>query len=677
MNIRELAEHLHTLGLNVMPVVIEYNKKRPLIPIQEDSYSWVHLKECRLSLHHLLQSIDILIEQKQTVYLGIIPGLIKDGKYKGYYFFAVDFDNTRWVEILKVDEYYKKNHTWLERSLSKGHHLYGITEDNVKYDKQQELGIELFSDDTFFIAIYNNFEHELYELKPTVIKKLYDTWVERLAQLQGITIKKEKKPIQDIKKGVSYGDRNNSAFKVTCDYRDKGLTIEETTKLMLDWNKKNFPPMHDGELITCIKSAYKRNKPGEIYSDADKATLQEVYGIIDKWLHMTDKRRVDLILATALSNKEPGTTIWLIILGASGDAKSETVRALEGYENVIKIDQITPNTLASGKPDMRDKEGNIIARSDLGYQLQNKNTILVIPDLASLSSKKAEDKAEIWGQFRNLYDGFINKRTGAGVERLYENCHVSMIGCSTPVLRDEIIVHSQLGTRELLWDTGKEDNIGEPETKDKIMMAWDNEKTEELMRSEIKDTIQNFLKHTKFKRIDEKDIPEDMKKFLCEEARRIAVLRATGMIDQTYRELNNPVVPEIPTRTIKQFKRLYISLKSLDSDYTDDRVKSIIKTIVDSSGNMVRQLVLEVLSGCYDRWYQIKEIQSRTRLGRNSVKSQLEMLWNMDVIEKDVRPEQIGGYVYHNENTGIEEHRGGHIEDVSYYRYKVSGGTTA
>lgn len=409
----------------------------------------------------------------------------------------------------------------------------------------------------------------------------------------------------------------------------------------------------------------------------EKALLKHVYDVIDKWLHMTDKRRVDLILATALSNKEPGTTLWLIILGASGDAKSETVRALEGYENVIKIDQITPNTLASGKPDMRDKEGHIIARSDLGYQLQNKNTILVIPDLASLSSKKSEDKAEIWGQFRNLYDGFINKRTGAGVERLYENCHVSMIGCSTPVLRDEIIVHSQLGTRELLWDTGKEDNIGEPETKDKIMMAWDNEKTEELMRSEIKDTIQNFLKHAKFKRIDEKDIPEDMKKFLCEEARRIAVLRATGMIDQTYRELNNPVVPEIPTRTIKQFKRLYIALKSLDSNYTDDRVKSIIKTIVDSSGNMVRQLVLEVLSGCYDRWYQIKEIQSRTRLGRNSVKSQLEILWNMDVIEKEVRPEQIGGYVYHNENTGIEEHRGGHIEDVSYYRYKVAGGTTA
>jgi hypothetical protein len=342
---------------------------------------------------------------------------------------------------------------------------------------------------------------------------------------------------------------------------------------------------------------------------------------------------------------------------------------LDGFDDVVKIDQITPNTLASGKPDMRDKEGNIIARSDLGYKLQNKNTILLIPDLASLSSKKSEDKAEIWGQFRNLYDGFINKRTGAGVERLYENCHVSMIGCSTPVLRDEIIVHSQLGTRELLWDTGKEEDDG---VTKKVSMAWDNEITEDLMRTEIKDSMQNYLKYNKFKRINEKEIPEDMKKFLCSEAERIAVLRATGMIDQSYRELNNPVVPEIPTRTIKQFKRLYISLKSLDKDYSDDRVKSIIKTLVDSSGNMVRQLVLEVLSKNYNSWYKIKDIQSCTKLGRNTVKSQLEMLWNMGVVEKEVREETIGGYVTNN-TYGVEEHRGGHVEDIAYYRYMTVG----
>jgi hypothetical protein len=407
-------------------------------------------------------------------------------------------------------------------------------------------------------------------------------------------------------------------------------------------------------------------------NEDDDITLQKVYDVLDKWLHMTDKRRVDLILATALSNREPGTAVWIIILGASGDAKSELVRALEGYSDVVKIDQITPNTLASGKPDLRDKEGNIIARSDLGYQLQNKNTILVIPDLASLSSKKAEDKAEIWGQFRNLFDGFINKRTGAGVERLYENCHVSMIGCSTPILRDEIIVHSQLGTRELLWDTGMEENEKDTSITDKVSMAWDNEKTEELMRSEIKGVVQRFLNHAKFKRIDEKSIPEDMKKFLCEEARRISILRATGMIDQAYRELNNPVVPEIPTRTIKQFKRMYIALKSLDENYSDERVKSIIKTIVDSSGNMVRQMVLEVLSKNYSDWYRIKDIQSYTKLGRNSIKSQLEMLWNMDVIEKEVREETIGGYVIRNE-YGVEEHRGGHVEDVSYYRFKLIG----
>jgi hypothetical protein len=80
----------------------------------------------------------------------------------------------------------------------------------------------------------------------------------------------------------------------------------------------------------------ERKTQKEIYNRAieqekenqERRTLKNVYETIDKWLHMKDKRRVDLILAIALSNKEPGTALWLIILdGLSSLVLQETLKA--------------------------------------------------------------------------------------------------------------------------------------------------------------------------------------------------------------------------------------------------------------------------------------------------------------------------------------------------------------
>jgi hypothetical protein len=400
-------------------------------------------------------------------------------------------------------------------------------------------------------------------------------------------------------------------------------------------------------------------------------SLQHVYDTFDKYLYLPDKRRLDLILAIALSKKEKGTPLWLIIVGASGDGKSEVLKTLEGYPDAIKIDSITPNTLASGKPDYHDKDGNLIQASDLGHELHDRSTLFIIPDLAVFSSKCSEDKNEIWAQFRNLYDGFINKRTGGGVEREYENCHITFLACSTTIIRDEIIVHQQLGTRELMWDTGLEDksNDYDPKKYSKIRKAWDNEKYEETMRKELAKTTLEFLGAKVFKRIEDELIPDEMKEYLISEANRLAILRATVLIDQSQRECVSPVVPEEPTRLIKQFKRLYIALKSLDPEYSDDRIKSIIKTIVDSSGHKVRQIVIRVLEGSFNRWLKIKEISTETRIGRNSLKQQLEILWNMGIVDKETRDERIGGYPYYDGENRLIGERGGIIKEVEYYRF--------
>ena len=384
-------------------------------------------------------------------------------------------------------------------------------------------------------------------------------------------------------------------------------------------------------------------------------TLEDVYNVVAKWLGKIDTNRIDTILATVLSNQLTGTPIWMLFVGASGDSKTELIRSLIGLPHVIEVDQLTTNTLASGKK----------GATDLGAELAHASKILLFTDLASLTSMKTDEKNQIWGQLRTLYDGFINKRTGSGVRKKYDNCHVTLIGCTTGAIRDEILIHAQLGTRELMYDT----NSDPTDNNAKMEKAIENEKFESEMRKDLRDVVHKYLQCHKVK-----DIPltEEMKEFLKAEASRLSILRATGSIDWTSRELLSPVSPEVPTRLIKQFVRIVRCLKSLDEHYPDEKVKEIIRHIVNSSGNKVRQMILSTLEDKSLDWFAIREVQSQTKLGRNTVKQQLEILWNLDVIEKEVREERIGGHseVVTDEDGPHVKISGGKVENVAYYRFK-------
>ena len=159
----------------------------------------------------------------------------------------------------------------------------------------------------------------------------------------------------------------------------------------------------------------------------EKASLENVHKTFQKWYHIPDTNNIDIILATVLTYAMEGDPLWLIYYGASGDLKSSIVKSLLGLPNVKLVDNLTVNTLASGKPNA----------GDLGQELQHANTIILIPDMATLMSKNTDEKNEVWGQLRTLYDGYVNKRTGSGVNKAYEGCHVTLIGCATHVICDE------------------------------------------------------------------------------------------------------------------------------------------------------------------------------------------------------------------------------------------------
>lgn len=351
----------------------------------------------------------------------------------------------------------------------------------------------------------------------------------------------------------------------------------------------------------------------------NKVTLDDVRKKFKEYLYLDDTDMLEVMLATILSNRIEGTPIWMIFCGASGDKKSTTLKTSKRLDNVIKIDQLTKNTFASGKPNVWD----------LGSDLQNNSNVLMILDLASISSKNPDEKKEIFAQMRNLYDGVIYKLTGSGVRKEYENCHVTLIAGTIPHLKREYLIHQQLGSRELIFDT-------EAEIEDngyKMDMAWANEDYEKQMEQALEQALTDFMKSAEVKPLN---ISDENKEFLKKQANKLAILRAVGSYNQITDELDTKVIPEVPTRLIKQFKRLWRCLASLDGDYPTDKMKRIIEHIVSSSGNENRQIVIDIfLDSELDKTFTIRDMRRESKLGQRACKREMELLWNLGILNQN------------------------------------------
>jgi hypothetical protein len=376
-------------------------------------------------------------------------------------------------------------------------------------------------------------------------------------------------------------------------------------------------------------------------------TLDEVYTLIRKWLHITNTDFIDVILATAISNQYLGKPLWMFLIGQSGDGKSEIVVSLDGIPNVIRRDQITPNTLATGLV----YKGNKVP--DLGQQLQDSSHIIIFEDLASLITMNTDKKKEIWGQFRTLYDGRITKQTGSGVDTVYKGCHVTMIACATDALKNEVLIHQQLGSRELLYEIPRD---SKKDNREKMNMSLKHFGKESDMKYDLMKAVQGFLHNKKFV---PHEVPSDIVEFMFNEALRLAILRAAAPHDWSSAtgELHGKVSVEISTRLVQQMHLLYQSLKSLDEDYPIDKFKKIIENIVKTSSVQVRYDVLEFFETCQNDYYTITDLHRTLKYGRKSISAQCEVLWSLDILEKDIRPEEVGW-------EGSKRY-----VDVAYYKY--------
>jgi len=692
MKPKDLALYLHDCGFNVVAATVVDDQKRPYIPLgTSDPFLYQHLKQNRLSKERLLAAIENIEKEQKQLLIGIFPGPITEGKYAGYSSWGMDFDDPKNIEILDITlEKCKKNGTWFEKSMRKGFHLYGITKDKVENEKNHDLKIELFGEGSF-IVVYGKFEHELYDLKPNAINGVYEGFKQKIADVKGIKTFVAEKPIEienieancikNIYKGGLEANtkRNETAFAYAQYlYYVKKLPVTDVKTLMFAWDKRNKVPL-GSELSQTINSALKTDKkvgckkliqlgycphenkkscsfynPGvvaeERINNAPK-TREEVYTILRKWLHLTDTNYLDLQLGTVISIDSPDPPLWVILLGASGDSKTTTAMGLDNPPKVKLIDQITPNTLASGMKNAHD----------FGEELQNSSHVLLIPDLACFSTLNTDDKKTIWGQFRTLHDGFIVKRTGNDVSKMYKNCHVSLLACGVPSFKNEQIVKDQLGTRELIYTLP---TVDKNENLTKVRKAISHRNFKEQMEREIKDAMQGFLQTKKFN--PDLVTPSYIQEFIEEKIFELALFRATAQVDYYEGEIYGSVDQEVPTRVAQQFDLLYRALHSLDENYPDEKYYSIVENMVNSSSVPLRKEIYGYMNKEQKKANKggrifpvrktVNDLSKHFNKSRKAVKIQCLILVELGILTVEYEEETLG--------------RSSFTQEVAYYSLK-------
>jgi len=371
-----------------------------------------------------------------------------------------------------------------------------------------------------------------------------------------------------------------------------------------------------------IKKRKKEMKENEFQFGSGLQTAKEIkkvrlVDLHDKYkelLYIEDTKRIDIVLATALSHKLEGIPIWLILVGPSGDMKSVQLNAIDGF-NTHYLHKITSKTLVNGRKDKKKYP-------DLAPALDQE--IVVIRDMAPLLKLPPAEKGEVWGQLRDLYDGFAGTASGEGVDIKYKDLKITLLAGSTPAIDGQILVHQDLGTRELIYRTKGSKN------KAKVMKkCLENEETEGMITDLLREITTTFLRQTKTVR---QPIKEEIIQKIKDIAIYISYMRATADIDSYSNTLRTDVYPEEPTRIVKQLKRLYICLTSLAEDYPEKRAVKILWHLAKSSAFQTRVNLLDFLIKQQTE-LSTSKIAENLRMGKGTVQRDLQIMWNMDIVK--------------------------------------------
>ena len=355
--------------------------------------------------------------------------------------------------------------------------------------------------------------------------------------------------------------------------------------------------------------------------------LRKAHATFARWLGEDyDLDALDATLAAAAVERLDGDPLWLLLVSGSGNAKTETVQALDGIGATVASTIASEGALLSATSQRERTSG---ATGGLLRQIGDRG-VLVIKDVTSILSMSRDQRGQVLGAVREVYDGRWNRSVGTdGGRTLSWSGRIVLVGAVTTAWDTAHAVVATMGDRFVLLrmdsTTGRQ-GAGRK--------AIGNTGSEVRMRAELAAAVADVL--------DAMTTPEDVTEAETDallSAADLVTLARTG-VEYDYRgDVIDAHAPEMPTRFAKQLAQVVRGASAIGLDRTN-ALRLAIRCGRDSMPPLRLELVDDLGEHPDSTTAQVRKRLSKPRA---TVDRQLQALHMLGVLECDEEETEWAG----------------------------------
>lgn len=278
-------------------------------------------------------------------------------------------------------------------------------------------------------------------------------------------------------------------------------------------------------------------------------SYKDLCDVFDKWLLLTDKNVMKIMLATIVSHYFATDPLWMFLVAPPSGSKTEIISSVINLPLVYFLSDLTVHTLASGMPAKKDRDPSLLTRLP--------NNILVMKDFTTVLSMRHEEKQQILSQLREIYDGRFSKEFGTGKRVDWEG-RLTLLAGVTPIVDTHSSVFQVMGERFVMYRVPQAAKI------DVAKKALSNYGGEKQMRQEMAEAMSKYFFSLKIPEVSTIQLPEEIINALASLASFVVTARSGVVRDQYRRDLTYIPETEAPSRLAKQLGTLIKALCVLD-----------------------------------------------------------------------------------------------------------------
>ena len=305
---------------------------------------------------------------------------------------------------------------------------------------------------------------------------------------------------------------------------------------------------------------------------------EDFKALLNKHFVIDDWEGVDILLAAVLSHKTKHTEmLWLRLIGASGTGKTELLRAVGQVEYAATAEHLTPAAIRGGY--VPRSKGN----KKLGplFLERVNGKLLITKEFASILTSRKEDRTQVLGLLRSVYDGTLDSEFGGEQRYLHQTTQFDWIIGTTAYVDQQRQLESQLGSRfiDLRWKTPENGKL-------LAQKAIDNDPQLGNIRQQLGETIRYLAKVA-----EPTDAPTEVE-YITELAVFTATYRTPLQRDSRTREIMEVPALESPARIGQALARLRSGLVMLGIDNTEPYLLRVaLDTLPKTRASYVKAIV--------------------------------------------------------------------------------------